>query len=753
MAPANMPVEEPAADVKPAVEVEAAAVASVEPAKKSPAASDEGWTRRGAPQSTSQKNDTSVARDVTASVAEAHVAKAPAEQSPTRKPLPALPVSDPSDKGQSRAELPSMKLGEAESKAKAENTVRENAIQTPGARLLAERRAAQQRSASQWQGRGDAEAALSVGDMQASEAPAAVNDQSIRAISEGNWVARDAINRIAPLRDPVAASVEPAVKPQPIHEVAPKAQPAPPTQPAPQQRAPSQPEANERVVEPKAQPRVEISEPGERKKLVPKASVVPNADLAPRYDDLPSEENLGDDDALSLESPMAREDAPNVLRDETVNEEVKLQPKRSERVAVSRRSEPAKLTELPADTAELTPLPKGNLSQRLEAPGSASASVGDLPSQDDVVIDSPASEAAPDQIGQPETEEADVELDYTGRPSVEIQPNRTVASLRRPMERVLSYFYQNPEVAAGRSNWGMMHQLMVFGSDTQVRVGNRLYSTIAWIAGNNICRGQRLLTNDADGIKAKSGVGLQGHESQFLAVLGMCNVPVEYPLYAGQMKYNVDALIKSEQRGCKPENELTFTLIGFSHYLDTDSTWIAADGSEWDFERLIAEELEEPIVGAACGGTHRLMGYAHALRKRRAEGKPIEGHWKRAEIYTNDFIDYAYSLQNRDGSMSTEWFEGRGDNNDVDRKIQTTGHIVEWLLTVTPDEDLQDRRLVAAVSYLLRAMASDLDHDWAIGPKGHALRSLAMYHQRVFRAGTPWVPQQTASAASLQNRR
>ncbi|MEM6473295.1 MAG: hypothetical protein AAF802_27290, partial [Planctomycetota bacterium] len=343
-------------------------------------------------------------------------------------------------------------------------------------------------------------------------------------------------------------------------------------------------------------------------------------------------------------------------------------------------------------------------------------------------------------------------LDYTGMPTRGVAPNRTAINMRRGMERTLSYFYNRPEAANGRSNWGMMHAMMVYGADTQITAGRQRHSAVAWIAGNNNCRGQRLLTHDASGIRAKTGVGLQGHQAQFLAVLGMCEIPSDYPLYAGQVKYSIDDLIRSEQLACEAGAELTFTLIGLSHYLDTDSSWLASDGSRWDFERLIEEELKQPIVGAACGGTHRLMGYAHALRKRRAEGKPITGQWKRAEVYTNDFINYAYSLQNRDGSMSTDWFEGRAEKRDIDRKIQTTGHIVEWLLTVTPDDQLQNRRLQAAISFLTRTLGSELDRDWSIGPKGHALRSLSMYHQRVFRAGTPWVPAAVARAIGTRRR-
>ena len=229
-----------------------------------------------------------------------------------------------------------------------------------------------------------------------------------------------------------------------------------------------------------------------------------------------------------------------------------------------------------------------------------------------------------------------------------------------------------------------------------------------------------------------------------LAILSLCEVPVEYPIYADGRKFSVGDLVRREMADCRSGEELTFTLIALSHYLSTDARWVSHDGEDWDIARLIREELSQPVVGSACGGTHRLMALAHALRHRRHEGLPIDGQWKRAETFLQDFERYAYRLQNRDGSMSTDWFEGRQDNGDVDRKIQTTGHIVEWLLTITPDARLHDRRLNAAVAFLSRALNEEPDRDWSIGPKGHALRSLAMYYERVYRSGPAWAPVQVA---------
>lgn len=324
--------------------------------------------------------------------------------------------------------------------------------------------------------------------------------------------------------------------------------------------------------------------------------------------------------------------------------------------------------------------------------------------------------------------------------------------LRAPIERTLNYYWNRPENTQERTHWGMFHAIMVYDKDTQILDGKKRYNAVAWMAGNNPCRNELLFEQDQQGINVKSGIGLQGHQAQLLSVLGLIDVPAAYPIYVGRSKYSVDDVIRREMRACKSGNELTFTLIGLSHYIDTDSQWVADDGRDWDFERLIHEELSQPVVGAACGGTHRLMGFAHSLRRRRAEGKPIEGQWARADQYVNDFIVYTWQLQNRDGSMSTAWFEAAEDNGKLDRKIQTTGHMVEFLVTALPDDQLQSPQMLRAVSYLVETLFDERGHEWQIGPKGHALRAIAMYYQRVFGRQDPWRPVSIAGVGTSKAR-
>jgi hypothetical protein len=90
-------------------------------------------------------------------------------------------------------------------------------------------------------------------------------------------------------------------------------------------------------------------------------------------------------------------------------------------------------------------------------------------------------------------------------------------------------------------------------------------------------------------------------------------------------------------------------------------------------------------------------------------------------------------LRNRDGSFSTEWFKYAADrDDDVDRKVQTTGHILEWLVASLDQEQLYDSRVVAATEFLATALAREPSRTWKIGPLGHALHALNIYQERAW---------------------
>lgn len=309
-------------------------------------------------------------------------------------------------------------------------------------------------------------------------------------------------------------------------------------------------------------------------------------------------------------------------------------------------------------------------------------------------------------------------------------------ALRAQVRDCLSHYYFRNENVANRSPWGIMHTFVPYGVDSQVIVNGKRMNAAAWLCYNGVCRGQQLLFVKNGKLQARIGVGVQGHPGQFLAMLAQSRVPKNYPLRVDGVDFTVADLVDYEKRTCKAGTELTFKLIALSVYLKSDETWQNEQGEPWSIPRLIQEELKQPIVGAACGGTHRLTGFSYAVHMREQRGEPIEGQWMRAERFLQAYRQYVFRLQNPDGSFSTDWFKGRADTGVTSRRLETTGHMTEWLVHTLSDEQLEDPRVVRAVSYLSNMLLENRTEKWSIGPLGHGLHALALYDERVF-GGTP----------------
>jgi hypothetical protein len=318
-------------------------------------------------------------------------------------------------------------------------------------------------------------------------------------------------------------------------------------------------------------------------------------------------------------------------------------------------------------------------------------------------------------------------------PAVESQPSPEMLARREKIRDLLSHYYMRPRSTSEHSPWGCMHAMLPFGVDSKLLVNGRESNAIGWLCYNGDCHGQRLFELDPYGrIHAEIGPGLQGHAGQFLAMLAQSRVPKTYSMRIEGRDFTVADLIEYEQATCKENTELTFKLIGLVHYLPSDAEWTARDGQRWNIERLIREELRQKIVGAACGGNHRLTGFSYAVRKRETRKEPMDGQWLRAKVFLDSFHNYAFSLQNPSGSFSTDWYAGRADNGKYTRYLETTGHITEWLVYSLPESRLQSPEMLRSVDFLSDLLWEHRHEKLAIGPSGHALHALVLYDERVF---------------------
>ena len=322
------------------------------------------------------------------------------------------------------------------------------------------------------------------------------------------------------------------------------------------------------------------------------------------------------------------------------------------------------------------------------------------------------------------------------RDAVEIEVTPELEELRGRIRECLAYYYFKPENVAIRSPWGAMHAMIAYGVDSELIAGSKKVNAIGYLCYNGTCNGQQLFYLTNGKLQTRIGPGVQGHPGQFLAMLAQSRVKTDFPIVVEGKNFTVADLIQHEKDTCRPATELTFKLIAFTHYLKSDEKWKSNDGQAWDIPRVIKEELAQPIVGAACGGTHRMTGFSYAFRKREARGEEFTGQWLRAKKFVEDYHDYAFRLQNPDASFSTDWFAGRADSGPPTRRLETTGHITEWLTYSLTKEELVEARMTKSVRYLADLLMDNRTEKWGIGPLGHGLHALALYDERVF-GGTP----------------
>jgi hypothetical protein len=366
--------------------------------------------------------------------------------------------------------------------------------------------------------------------------------------------------------------------------------------------------------------------------------------------------------------------------------------------------------------------------------------------------EAPAEEAAEQPAEQPTDQSVESESSPRTLPEVgpiedepKVEPvkktpppplTKQLMSLRSRVRGVLKGYYRRQLNSRENDPWEVMHGMLAYGVHSRIRQGGPRGAPVAsvgWLCYNKPCKNLTLMYVTPKGeLRAKYGVGLQGHLGQLLAMLAQCRVSDEYPIRVGKREFTIKDLIEAEQKTCYPKSELTFKLLAFQYYLDLNDTWVNDQGVDWDLSKLIREELAQPIRGAACGGTHRLSSLSLAVKARERRGEPLDGEYARAAAFVQKYHRYAFSLQNRDGSLSTEWFRGRGDDSDIDRRIKTTGHILEWLCYSLSDEELRQPRTIAAVNYLTNLMIKEYDNEWEVGPMSHATHALLLYDERVF---------------------
>ena len=231
----------------------------------------------------------------------------------------------------------------------------------------------------------------------------------------------------------------------------------------------------------------------------------------------------------------------------------------------------------------------------------------------------------------------------------------------------------------------------------------------------------------------KSG---QGHRDQWLAVAAQAGVGLEDQWNVRSQRFAISDWLRQAEYDIPLnfEEEFSWTLIPLSIYRPTDHRWRARDGELYSTELLVEAEIGRDLQSSVCGGTHRLIGIAFAVRKRKEEGADLTEVWRRADERLSDAIELARVNQNPDGSYSTAYMHRTGWCQDLGEMLGTTGHVLEFLAVAADDETLRSPWVRRTAGKLCDVLDLCRGVDLECGVLYHALHGLVEYQRRLLEA-------------------
>ena len=333
----------------------------------------------------------------------------------------------------------------------------------------------------------------------------------------------------------------------------------------------------------------------------------------------------------------------------------------------------------------------------------------------------------------------------------------------------LRYLTPNQGGMAGHTPWMIMHGVLALRQDYQLKIDNKLVNAIDYITKSNPVYQANLPDPQREGFpivrvqnnwfeatayggRAQPYIvsfAFEGHPNQFLAILSTCNLPLTHefvvsdPKRPGATKKITMADMvrhaKSNVHVGNP-NEIAWTLWFLANYLEPDEKWVDKNGHPWSMEQLVNIQTNAPLFNgtqdlAPCGGTHGMFALACACNSYQAkyDGK-LNGAWLAARQKLDKHIELARRLQNRDGSLSTEFFKSTGYSAEMGPRFKTSGHMLEWMMMALPPESLNEQWVRSAVmsvaNDLVRWGGTGLDTA-DTGAMYHALHALVLYRNRV----------------------
>jgi hypothetical protein len=283
--------------------------------------------------------------------------------------------------------------------------------------------------------------------------------------------------------------------------------------------------------------------------------------------------------------------------------------------------------------------------------------------------------------------------------------------------------------------WQIMHGMLALRQEYLIKDkdGKKIRAT-DWISNGPKFRGDSWFQVTQNGGRAHpytTDYAFEGHPNQFLAILSISGLPQSHKLKADRRTITIGEMVKHAKANVNSEEEVTWTLWALSHYLGSDARWVNKFGQQWSIEQLVRLQTQEQPFNAACGGSHGLFALTYARNVYLRKNRTLRGAWLAADQKIQRYIAEAKSLQNVDGTFSTEYFQGRGASSDFEKRLNTTGHTLEFLMIALPQNRMKEAWVRKAVTAMTSELIKNKSRPAKCASLYHALNGLVLYRDRM----------------------
>ncbi len=250
--------------------------------------------------------------------------------------------------------------------------------------------------------------------------------------------------------------------------------------------------------------------------------------------------------------------------------------------------------------------------------------------------------------------------------------------------------------------WQIMSGIEGLRRDMVLKNGETTVNALEWIQAGPMYQGESWFEKTEHGGRAhpySKPYWFEGHVNQFLSKFAACQLPLHATFGTPDGPITIQDMINHAKMVVNDKEEVSWTILALCRYLPPDAKWTNAKGEEWSIERLVDIEVGKHVGGPTSpnGGTDGLYALAVARNEYLKTGKPLEGVWLKADEKIRKHIDLAKSQQNPDGTLSSGFFRSSKRRDDFDKRLASSGHLLQFLIHAVSDEQLKEDWIRRAV--------------------------------------------------------